>query len=120
MFRQRSHFEACKRSAACSLTNFGIWAPSIPQTPRSLTRTASAIASVPTLAGFRKQCRPCGFLRLRRSSHQREQPPPTHRARPAPDMPGRLAVADRKEDDLGLTDKVLEWNVTDGRRHAAV
>ena len=38
--------------------------------------------------------RPCG------SSHDREQPAPAHRPRPAPDFPGRLAVADREEDDL--------------------
>ena len=34
------------------------------------------------------------------SSHDREQPAPAHRPRPAPELPGALTFADREEDDL--------------------
>ena len=54
------------------------------------------------------------------SSNDREQPVPAHDPRPAPDLPGRLAVADREEDDLGAADDVVERHVADLAQHAAV
>jgi len=45
------------------------------------------------------------------SPDDREQPAPAYRQRPAPDVPGGLAVADREKDDLCLADEVLERHV---------
>ena len=59
----------------------------------------------------------CGriWLCVGGSSHQREQPVPAHRPRPAPDLPGVGAVPDREEDDLRPADDVLERHVADLR-----
>src|SRR5271170_3875996 len=54
------------------------------------------------------------------SSHDREQPIPPYRPRPAPDVPGGLPVTDGKEDDLGAADEVFERDIADLAEHAAV
>src|SRR5207237_54457 len=54
------------------------------------------------------------------SSDDRERPAPAYRPRPAPDVPGGLAVADREEDDLGFADDILERYVADRRQHTAI
>ena len=50
---------------------------------------------------------PCG------SSDDREQPAPAHRHRPAPELPGALALEDGEENDLRLADDILERHHAD-------
>ena len=64
-----------------------------------------------------------GFGRLGRACHRggasvdpHEQPVPADRPRPAPELPGRRAVADREEDDLRAADQVLRRHIADRRR----
>jgi hypothetical protein len=49
----------------------------------------------------------------RASSNDREQPAPPQRRRPAPHLPSMRAAAERKKDDLGSTDDVLERHIAD-------
>src|SRR5581483_9283201 len=61
-----------------------------------------------------------GCQRCRRSSHKMEQAIPAYRPRPVPERPGRLALGDREENELGATDEIPERYVADSGHHAAV
>src|SRR5205807_2897804 len=54
------------------------------------------------------------------SSHQRKQPVPAYRPRPAPYHPGMLALANREENDLCLAHEILKRHVPDLTEDAAV
>src|SRR5262249_33473545 len=95
---------------------------------RGYRRTAPKYASAP---GRANPCRRSGGRSVPRaprapwsgpwpygSSHDREQPAPTHREWPAPELPGALAFIDREEDDLGTADDVLERHGADLREAA--
>src|SRR5207237_2725789 len=53
------------------------------------------------------------WLWARGSSHDREQPAPTHDPGPTPYFPSVLALKDREEYDLRATDDVLERHIAD-------
>src|SRR5258708_30223744 len=53
-------------------------------------------------------------------SDDREQPVPTRRPQPAPDLPDILALKHREEDDLRATNDVLKRHIADLTQDAAI